>query len=74
MQFDALPIPITEADGQQQCKNLSDKLFFEVREIDGTRGVSSLFKPHATSKAIALDRRMDSIRCTREERRPWFAL
>ncbi len=71
-QIDAVPMPTTEADRLEQCKYLSDLLFFELQDIAGINGFSSAFKPHDPSKSLALSRRMDSISCTKAERRNWL--
>ena len=71
-QIDAVPMPTTEADRLEQCKNLSDLLLFELQDIAGINGFSSAFKPHDPSKSLALSRRMDSISCTKAERRSWL--
>ncbi|MHC8321243.1 hypothetical protein ACYZT4_11165 [Pseudomonas sp. GB2N2] len=71
-QLDAAPMPTTEADRLNQCKNLSDLLFFELQDIAGLNGSSSAIKPHDPSKSLALSRRMDSISCTKAERQNWL--
>jgi uncharacterized lipoprotein len=71
-QIDSAPMPTTEADRLNQCKHLSDLLFFELQDIAGLNGFSSAFKPHDPSKSLALSRRMDSISCTKAERRNWL--
>jgi hypothetical protein len=73
-QIDSAPIPTTEADRLEQCKNLSNLLFFELQDIAGIKGFSSAFKPHDPSKSLALSRRMDSIDCPKAERRNWLQL
>jgi hypothetical protein len=71
-QIDSAPMPTTEADRLEQCENLSDLLFFEMRDVAGVNGFSAAFKPFDPSKSLALNRRMDSIRCTQAERRNWL--
>lgn len=71
-QIDSAPMPTTEADRLEQCEYLSDLLYFEMRDIAGLNGFSAAFKAHDPSKSLALNRRMDSIRCTKAERQNWL--
>lgn len=70
-QIDAVPMPTTEEERLTQCQNLGDLLSIELSEI--SQNFSALFKPFDSSRVDALNRRIDSIHCTRAETRPWFA-
>lgn len=73
-QIDAVPMPTTEADRLEQCKNLSNAAFWQMLEDGMLSRRTSFFKPLDYSKAFALNRRMVAMKCTKAEIEPWMRL
>ena len=72
-QIDAVPMPASEAERQEQCTRFSQEVLLLMLESAANYRNSSLFKPvdSSTLKSVVIKRRMIAMNCTKAEQQPW---
>jgi len=72
-QIDAVPMPTSEMERQEQCTRFSREVLLLMLETATNYKNSSLFKPvdSSTLKRVVIKRRMIAMNCTKAEQQPW---